>query len=427
MDDLVVSRALVIPDAELVERFSRSSGPGGQGVNTTDSRVELSLDLAASPSVPNHLRERMLERLAPRLVDGVLTVVAQEHRTQLREPPGGARSGWLLLLSEASAPLPPQAQAHPPLARREGAAARGEATPGRDQAGAAGAVRLMGRWWDGPVLGRRGLLLGRPGCAGRPGRVRDRAEGDGVGEPERFTYGDDPSQWADLYRPDGDPRGVVVVIHGGFWKAAYDAALGAPLATDLAGAGWAAWNLEYRRVGNGGGCPATLDDVAAGIDRLADVAGLDLSTVVALGHSAGGHLATWAAGRTGPTPGDRCVCRSPRSSRRPASSTSAPPCARASGPAPCEAFLGRPWSELDGRGRTDVDPLPQVPLDVPVWCVHGARATPIVPIAQSEAYVAAATAAGARPSWCAVAGDHFVVIDVGSDAWARIVEILDGL
>ncbi|MFA6298435.1 MAG: alpha/beta hydrolase, partial [Nocardioides sp.] len=120
-------------------------------------------------------------------------------------------------------------------------------------------------------------------------------EPDGPGEG-RIAYGDDPSQYGELYLPEGTPRGVVVVIHGGFWKAAYDASLGRPLATSLAAEGWAAWNLEYRRVGNGGGAPATFDDVSAGIDRLADL-DLDTSTVVTLGHSAGGHLAAWAATR----------------------------------------------------------------------------------------------------------------------------------
>ncbi|HEY0636930.1 MAG TPA: alternative ribosome rescue aminoacyl-tRNA hydrolase ArfB, partial [Pseudonocardiaceae bacterium] len=81
--DLVVTTALVIGAGELRERFSRSSGPGGQGVNTADSRVELSFDVAGSPSVPDALRPRLLARLAGRLVDGVLTIAASEHRTQL--------------------------------------------------------------------------------------------------------------------------------------------------------------------------------------------------------------------------------------------------------------------------------------------------------------------------------------------------------
>ena len=117
-------------------------------------------------------------------------------------------------------------------------------------------------------------------------------------EPQARTirYGDDPAQFGELTLPDGPPKGVVVVIHGGFWKAAYDLSLGRPLATSLAEHGWAAWNIEYRRVGNGGGDPATFDDVAAAIDALRDQ-DLPLDRVLGLGHSAGGHLATWAASR----------------------------------------------------------------------------------------------------------------------------------
>ena len=83
-DDLPVTRTLVIPGSELSERFSRSSGPGGQGVNTTDSRVELVWDAAGS-ALPDHVRRRVLDQLAGRLVDGVLTVAASEHRKAARE------------------------------------------------------------------------------------------------------------------------------------------------------------------------------------------------------------------------------------------------------------------------------------------------------------------------------------------------------
>src|SRR6476661_1152979 len=119
---------------------------------------------------------------------------------------------------------------------------------------------------------------------------------------QKYHYGDDPSQWGELFLPEAaEPRGVVVVIHGGYWRSQYGAELGEPLARDLAAHGLAAWNLEYRRAGNGGGWPNTFEDVLAGIDKLRDVAGehsLDLERVVALGHSAGGHLAVWAAGRS---------------------------------------------------------------------------------------------------------------------------------
>jgi len=104
--DLHVRGPLVLPARELHWRFSRSSGPGGQGVNTADSRVELSFDLGRSPSLPQHLRERAERRLAGRLVDGVLTVVASEHRSQLRNR-DAARARLAALLREAVAPEPP--------------------------------------------------------------------------------------------------------------------------------------------------------------------------------------------------------------------------------------------------------------------------------------------------------------------------------
>ena len=107
MEDLVVTSRFSVPDAELQERFSRASGPGGQGVNTTDSRVELSFDVAGSTSVPEHLRDRLLAALAGRLVDGVVTVVASEHRTQLANR-RAARERLAALLRDASAPPPPR-------------------------------------------------------------------------------------------------------------------------------------------------------------------------------------------------------------------------------------------------------------------------------------------------------------------------------
>jgi ribosome-associated protein len=105
VDGLQVSSRLAIPAGELSWRFSRSGGPGGQSVNTSDSRVELSFDVARSPSLGPTLRRRALERLAHRLVDGVLTVTASEHRSQLRNREAAA--GRLAeLLREAVRPPP---------------------------------------------------------------------------------------------------------------------------------------------------------------------------------------------------------------------------------------------------------------------------------------------------------------------------------
>jgi ribosome-associated protein len=104
-DGLRIGRSIVVPDSQLTERFSRSSGPGGQGVNTTDSRVELSFDVARSPSLPETTRARMLDRLEPRLVDGVVTVTASEHRAQLANR-RAARERMTELLTQAAAPPP---------------------------------------------------------------------------------------------------------------------------------------------------------------------------------------------------------------------------------------------------------------------------------------------------------------------------------
>jgi len=241
-----------------------------------------------------------------------------------------------------------------------------------------------------------------------------------VGQPRTVRYGADRSQFAELSLPAGTPKGTVVVIHGGFWRARYDLALGRPLAASLVEHGWAAWNIEYRRAGNGGGSPETMDDVAAAVDALADL-DVPLGRVTTVGHSAGGHLATWAAARG----------RHERWAARVAVTGVVSQAgvvdlgqayAERLGSGAVEAFLGHP----PGPADDPADPIRNVPLDVPVHCVHGVD-DDVVPISQSQAYVAAARAAGATAELTQVAGDHFVVIDPAGKAWARTREILDGL
>ncbi|WBQ04595.1 alternative ribosome rescue aminoacyl-tRNA hydrolase ArfB [Kribbella sp. CA-293567] len=99
---LIVRHGVVIPETELSWRFSRSSGPGGQSVNTTDSRVELSFDVASSTALNDVLKARALERLGSRLVDGVLTVAASEQRSQWRNREA-ARARLAALIREAIA------------------------------------------------------------------------------------------------------------------------------------------------------------------------------------------------------------------------------------------------------------------------------------------------------------------------------------
>ena len=111
--DLQLSGYWVIPAAELRWRFSRSSGPGGQNVNTTDSRVELLFDLASTPSLPPHLRARALQRLEGRLVEGCVVIAASEHRSQWQNRVAAQRR-LLELLQEAIKPPPPPRRATKP-------------------------------------------------------------------------------------------------------------------------------------------------------------------------------------------------------------------------------------------------------------------------------------------------------------------------
>jgi ribosome-associated protein len=119
MHPLVVTRRLTIPAHELQWRFSRASGPGGQGVNTSDSRVELSYDLEASEALSPLLRQRALERLGPRLVAGVVTVTASEHRSQLRNREAAMARLAHLLREAVAPPATPRRPTRPTTASRE--------------------------------------------------------------------------------------------------------------------------------------------------------------------------------------------------------------------------------------------------------------------------------------------------------------------
>ncbi len=228
---------------------------------------------------------------------------------------------------------------------------------------------------------------------------------DETGSPdaEVVTYGDLPEQFGELTRPAGDPRGLVVVVHGGFWKPQYGLEYAQPMVPSLIEAGWATWVIEYRR---GTGAADTLADVRAAIDA----APLEVETVVGLGHSAGGHLVTWAAAGGGLT---HVISQAGVLDLRAAHDAGL-------GGGAVERFLGHP----PGPGDADVDPIRMVPLDVPVRCVHGTD-DDIVPIDQSERYVDAAGAAGGDASLVRVGGDHFAVVDPATDAWTETLALLD--
>jgi acetyl esterase/lipase len=240
----------------------------------------------------------------------------------------------------------------------------------------------------------------------------------------RHAYGPDPAQYGELYLPAGDPLGVAVVIHGGFWRAAYDASLGQKLSDDLARRGWTTFNIEYRRVGSGGGWPQTLQDVSDAIDLLGDLP-VDTSRVVAIGHSAGGHLATWAAGRSGlPTTAPGGSPRVPLTAVVPQAGVldlHRAAMTHVGGNASQDLLGGGP--DVVPERFALADPTARVPLPVPVVCVHS-RADESVPFSQSEAYVAAATAAGGAAELVECEGGHMAHVDPTSSAWAAVVDVL---
>ena len=214
----------------------------------------------------------------------------------------------------------------------------------------------------------------------------------------RHSYGDDPSQYGVLY---GEGP-VAVVIHGGFWKAEYDLTLMDALCEDLAGRGWAAYNIEYRRLGNGGGVPATLDDVSAAIDHLATL-DLDLSRVVTIGHSAGGHLAAWAATREAPKVAVTHVV----------SQAGVLDLQRARELRLSDGVVDR---FLGDEPTSVASPIERLPLGVPTLLTHGGL-DEIVPVEISERF---ARASGAtllvEPD-----EDHFGHIDPTNPLWKAVL------
>lgn len=206
------------------------------------------------------------------------------------------------------------------------------------------------------------------------------------------------------------------MLHGGFWRARYGRKLMHPVCRDLAEHGWAAWNLEYRRLGrlSGGGWPATFEDVAAGIDHLAELtAPLDRSRVVAIGHSAGGHLAAWAATREAArVPVTGVVSQAGVVDLRLAWEL------RLSGGVVEQLLHG------DRELLPLASPAERLPLGVPVLLTHGGR-DEIVPPIISERFLAAAREAGdACELQLEPDEDHFGHIDPGNRLWTAVVQWL---
>ena len=257
---------------------------------------------------------------------------------------------------------------------------------------------------------------------------------------KQIAYGPAPRQYGQLWSPSG--RGlhpVVVMIHGGCWLASLPGPeLMAYLAEDLRRRGIAVWNIEYRRVGEpGGGYPGTFEDVGLAVDHLRVIAraeNLDLRHVAVVGHSAGGHLAVWAAARRKLPRADRLFSAHPLPVAGVVSLAGIDDLAayHASGPAAC----GGPDTidQLVGvgarRGRdvyADTSPAAMVPIGVPQAIVSG-DLDPIVPTRFGHGYAAKARVAGDAVQVIDIPdAGHFELIDPTTPAWRRIEPVIEAM
>lgn len=256
----------------------------------------------------------------------------------------------------------------------------------------------------------------------------------------KIAYGTHAHQFGELWLPGGKgPHRTVILVHGGCWLASLPGTeLMAYVAKDLRDHGYAVWSIDYRRIGDdGGGYPGTFLDAAAAVDKLMMIAPahhLDLRRLVAVGHSAGGHLATWLAGRA------RIPGSSPLHSDSPVQITGVVSLAgindleayRQRGPDACggpptiDALVGAAQRK-HGDVYGDTSPIRLLPSGVRQVVVSGALDR-IVPPDFGVAYSRAAQAQGDRVTEKTIdAAGHFELIDPGSDAWTYIRSEIDAL
>ena len=272
------------------------------------------------------------------------------------------------------------------------------------------------------ALTRRAAVLGALG-AGAAGlaAVLGLRRGPDVAEGVVRTvdvYGPEPRQDGQWWVPAGASGRLptVVLVHGGYWRDGFSRSLEDDVAADLVGRGFLVWNLDYRSSDEP--WPTTLEDVAAAYDLLATGTHAELvhpDRVAVVGHSAGGHLALWLASRRPGAPGG--------SRRGPVPSlvvAQAPVAALAEaarqglGGGAVEALLDGTPAEVPERYAV-ADPVALLPTGVQVVCLHAAG-DDVVPLAQSETYVAAAEAAGDDAALVVVPGGHFEHLDPASAA-----------
>jgi acetyl esterase/lipase len=248
--------------------------------------------------------------------------------------------------------------------------------------------------------------------------------------PLRLNYGPSPLSFGDLWLPAGPgPHPVAIVVHGGFWFNAYTLELMTPVSNALAETGIAAWNIEYRRIGDaGGGWPGTLLDNALASEYVAVMAAeynLDLNRVITMGHSAGGHLALWIAARSRIPDREILFTGKPLHLCAAISLAGVVDLRRGLemklGDGAVEKLIGGSKLEMTSR-IASASPAELLPLGVKQILIHGTK-DDRVPYQISAAYQTTAVARGddARLVTLHDAG-HFEVIDPRSHEWKLIIE-----
>ncbi|MCG2623949.1 prolyl oligopeptidase family serine peptidase [Arthrobacter sp. I2-34] len=226
-----------------------------------------------------------------------------------------------------------------------------------------------------------------------------------------LQYGPHAPQTIECWDPDpGQPcHGAAVLVHGGYWRARFDASLMEPLVRDLTAHGWAVANVEYRRGGNGGGWPATLEDVQAAVDAVAATpwrAGWS-GPLLGIGHSVGGQLVLLAAGRLDAVVALAPVTDAARTWREGLGENAA-----------AEFFGSSPGQ--DPATYEAASPVWQLPVGVPLLVVHGAS-DQRVPVEHSQDYLVAARGAGDQVDFYSPHElDHLAAIDPATPTWERV-------
>lgn len=244
---------------------------------------------------------------------------------------------------------------------------------------------------------------------------------------------DDDQNWADLFVPSGEHQDdsipLVVLIHGGAWKSEIGADVFVTFARRLAERGLAVYNLEYRRVGAGGGWPTTFSDVAAALDFIPNVKKahpeLDIDDVVVAGHSAGGQLAMWSGTRHELENNE--VGAKPKFSPEHVISLAGPLDMRTAvkmGDMNIVTALDGMPNEVPDRYRM-VDPIQNIDPDIPTIAMNGDKDR-IVPAILSQNYVKAAKKAGATSSFVMIpGGNHVSIVDVNNPQFMTVLETIN--